>query len=213
MCKGAWAALAIASVAAGTASASVTVSSVDGSAPFGVPATFQFDTPVQLGYSGTVYFDSNVNRARPAGSTGGYAAVGPGNAETSAFLDLSSFGDISSITFLWGSVDLYNTLVVNEIGGGSKLSFNGGSQGVKPADGNQGSSNSNRLVTLTFTGADRSNVSGLTFSSTGNAFEFDNVNVVTASVPEASTWAMMLGGFGLVGGALRRRQGTSIGFA
>jgi len=29
--------------------------------------------------------------------------------------------------------------------------------------------------------------------------------VVTAAVPEPSTWAMMIGGFGLIGGTLRRR--------
>ena len=32
------------------------------------------------------------------------------------------------------------------------------------------------------------------------------------SVPEATTWAMMLGGFGLVGAAMRRRR-TSVSFA
>ena len=34
-----------------------------------------------------------------------------------------------------------------------------------------------------------------------------------ASVPESSTWAMMIGGFGLVGGALRRRQQATVRFA
>jgi hypothetical protein len=29
-----------------------------------------------------------------------------------------------------------------------------------------------------------------------------------AAVPEPASWAMMLGGFGLVGGALRRRRTT-----
>ncbi|WP_223796681.1 NF038122 family metalloprotease [Sphingomonas nostoxanthinifaciens] len=32
-------------------------------------------------------------------------------------------------------------------------------------------------------------------------------------VPEPATWAMMLGGFGLVGGAMRRRQRTTVRFA
>ena len=34
-----------------------------------------------------------------------------------------------------------------------------------------------------------------------------------AAVPEPGTWAMMLAGFGIVGGAMRRRQRTSISFA
>lgn len=33
----------------------------------------------------------------------------------------------------------------------------------------------------------------------------DNVSLSIAAVPEPATWAMMLGGFGLVGGAMRRR--------
>ena len=34
-----------------------------------------------------------------------------------------------------------------------------------------------------------------------------------AGVPEPATWAMMIGGFGLVGGAMRRRTRTSVTFA
>ena len=38
------------------------------------------------------------------------------------------------------------------------------------------------------------------------------LNLQTAPVPEAATWAMMLGGLGLVGGAMRRRR-TAVSFA
>lgn len=34
----------------------------------------------------------------------------------------------------------------------------------------------------------------------------DYIRVLTTAVPEPSTWAMMIGGFGLVGGAMRRRR-------
>jgi hypothetical protein len=30
-----------------------------------------------------------------------------------------------------------------------------------------------------------------------------------SAVPEPSTWAMMIGGFGIVGGAMRRRRSTT----
>ncbi|WP_231639313.1 PEPxxWA-CTERM sorting domain-containing protein [Sphingomonas profundi] len=43
-----------------------------------------------------------------------------------------------------------------------------------------------------------------------------NANVVVAAVPEPATWAMMLGGFGLVGAAMRRRRAhvtTAVRFA
>jgi len=93
------------------------------------------------------------------------------------------------------------------------LSFNGGDEGVSPSNGNQVNPNSNRLVTLTFTGADRWNVTGLRFSSTSNAFEFDNVNVVTAGVPEPASWALMLGGFGAIGFAMRSRRKAALSFS
>jgi len=198
----------IAALGSFPALAGVTVSSVDGASPYGVPATFQFDSATPQ-YSGTIYTDSVGGvRAQPAGSTGGYGAVGPSNNQSSAVLDLSAFGAIDSITFLWGSVDTYNSLAVL----GTGVSFSGGDQGVSPSNGNQTNPNSNRLVTLTFTGADRWNVTGLEFSSTGNAFEFDNVNVRTAAVPETASWALMLGGFGAIGSAMRSRRRTALSF-
>ena len=39
----------------------------------------------------------------------------------------------------------------------------------------------------------------------GGGFQLDNVNVATA-VPEASTWVMLIAGFGLVGATMRRRR-------
>ena len=115
-------AAAIAALGSLPAMASVTVSSVDGASPYGVPATFQFDSPTPQ-YSGTIYTGSASGaRAQPHGSTGGYGAVGPSDAQSSADLDLSAFGAISSITLLWGSVDTYNLLTVL----GTGLSFNGG---------------------------------------------------------------------------------------
>ncbi len=195
-------------VAAGPALAAVTVTSADGAAPYGAPATFQFDAATPQ-YSGTIYSDSVGGiRAQPAGSTGGYAAVGPGDAESSAILDLSGFGLIKSISFLWGSVDDYNTLEVL----GTGMTIRGGDADIKPADGDQTSALSNRLVTLLFSGDDMKNVTGLRFSATGNAFEFDNVDVATAAVPEPATWATMFGGFALMGAVLRARRNTRTQF-
>lgn len=48
---------------------------------------------------------------------------------------------------------------------------------------------------------------------TGDApFAIDNV-VLNNSVPEPASWAMMIGGLGLAGGALRRRQSTAVRYA
>ena len=58
--------------------------------------------------------------------------------------------------------------------------------------------------------------------ATGNPrdhhFAFDVLNVAAATgpgsgVPEPASWAMMVGGFGLVGGALRNRRKAGVSFA
>jgi hypothetical protein len=36
---------------------------------------------------------------------------------------------------------------------------------------------------------------------------------IPAAVPEPATWAMFIGGFGMIGGAMRRRQRTTVRFA
>jgi hypothetical protein len=41
-------------------------------------------------------------------------------------------------------------------------------------------------------------------------FDWDNNPVVAAPAPEPATWALMLGGFGLAGAALRRRRATAV---
>lgn len=40
----------------------------------------------------------------------------------------------------------------------------------------------------------------------GGGFQLDNVNLSGSTVPEPASWAMMIGGFGLVGAAMRRRS-------
>ncbi|XHR99425.1 hypothetical protein ACFB49_10210 [Sphingomonas sp. DBB INV C78] len=47
-----------------------------------------------------------------------------------------------------------------------------------------------------------------TFRNQSTAGQFDNITLLpatAAAVPEPATWAMMISGFGLVGGAMRRR--------
>ena len=52
-------------------------------------------------------------------------------------------------------------------------------------------------------------VNALTYGTTSTATIY---NQFAASVPEPATWAMMIGGFGLVGGAMRRRV-TKVSYA
>ncbi|MEG3123301.1 NF038122 family metalloprotease [Sphingomonas sp. GB1N7] len=53
-------------------------------------------------------------------------------------------------------------------------------------------------------------VNALTYNTTSTASIFRQFAV---AVPEPATWAMMLMGFGLVGGAMRRRPATKVSFA
>lgn len=75
------------------------------------------------------------------------------------------------------------------------------------------------IQTLTATGVARVDIVGTfssTFANSARIFGIDNLTFTPAAtagaVPEPATWAMMIVGFGLVGGAMRRRQ-AKIAFA
>lgn len=55
-------------------------------------------------------------------------------------------------------------------------------------------------------------------SSGSDGFGFDDLSVgsvtqVMPAVPEPATWAMMIGGFGMVGGSMRRRRAVRVAYA
>jgi len=66
---------------------------------------------------------------------------------------------------------------------------------------------SDTLTSLTFSSTNAGNPQGAPFLA-GLTTATESV----AAVPEASTWATMVGGFGMVGGALKRRQRTTVSF-
>lgn len=181
---------------------------------FGAPA------PAPLG-SQTVVFDFEAPTPELSGSfslvTGGLAgqyaapagnatqfAVVPMNgspAPNTATLDLTGFGQpIRSLSLSWGSIDQFNTLEFLD-GATVILSITGGQ--LPPASGNQVLGDTNRLVYAVF-GAGEQNITSLRFTSTGKAFEFDDIAI--AGVPETQSWVMLIMGFGLVGAASRRRS-------
>ena len=57
--------------------------------------------------------------------------------------------------------------------------------------------------------------SGLSFSFFNPPawYTLDNVSVQAGAVPEPASWALMLGGFGAIGGALRSRRKAAVSFA
>lgn len=202
---------ALAGLAASPASAAITLSATPGAAVYAGPTpTFNFDSATPE-YNGTIFSGSVGGvRAQPFGSTGGYISAGPSDG-TPRTLDLSSFGLISEISFIWGSVDAYNTLEVLGSANNVLASFTGADAAVNP-NGNQTSPATNPLAKLTITGADQGLVSGLRFNSSQNAFEVDNVAVQSSAVPEPATWAMMFAGFAILGRSMRRRNAMRLSF-
>jgi len=121
---------------------------------------------------------------------GNYLSVLAGGTATLTFDSL-----MRSISFNWGSLDTYNTLTIHWSGGNEIVIPN-------PADGNQTQPGTNGLF-FASVGAGES-ISGLTFASSQNSFEIDDIS--GSAVPEPATWAMMITGFGLAGAAIRRRR-------
>lgn len=190
------------------AQAGVTIDAIPGTDPYSGPApTFTFDPASQPTISGGAFVGPGTTDgqfAQPWGTSGMYYSVGP-STSSPGIIDLTSFAATSSLSFIWGSVDNYNYLDVLAGDLSTVLVTFDGTDVALPANGDQFLPATNPLVTLTFTGADQSAFGGLRLRSSQNAFEIDNLTV-NAPVPEPSTWAMMLFGFGALGFAMRRRR-------
>jgi len=212
---------AAALVMSSAAGAAITIGSVvDGVNPYAGPApTYTFDVgsrPAAVGgafVSGTL----GIQHAQPYGTdagtgafggAGGYYSVGPGDGSPGT-LNLTPFADIGSISFIWGSVDSYNTLdFCQDAACATILKTFVGNDIFNPANGNRTDPNTNPLVTFLLTGSDVTNFNYLRLNSTQNAFEIDNLRI--NPVPEPATWAMMLVGFAGIGMSLRRRRHTAL---
>jgi hypothetical protein len=136
----------------------------------------------------------------PAGTP--YLSVLGGGSATYTFA-----APVSAFEFDWGSVDSYNTLTINSTGADPMivpgLSF------PNAANGNQVDAGTNGLFRVVATDGERFN--SITFSSSQNSFEVDNLAV--GGVPEPASWALMILGFGGAGAALRgqrRRQANAV---
>ena len=67
-------------------------------------------------------------------------------------------------------------------------------------------------ITNTATSGFPATVTNWSYENTGAAITVGG-GAVSGAVPEPATWGMMLAGFGIVGGTMRRRQRTSVSFA
>jgi hypothetical protein len=189
------------------ANAAIVISSITpGTAVYSGPTpTYTFEPGSQPPTSGgaIVTGTDGLLHAQPYGSSGFYYAVGP-NDGSPGRIDLTSIGDIFTLSMLWGSVDSYNTLQFLAADGTTVLQQFVGNDVFNPANGNRTDPNTNPIVTFNLTGSDVSNFSYLRLSSSQNAFEIDNLAI--NAVPEPKTWAMMLLGFAGIGFAMRRRR-------
>jgi hypothetical protein len=159
-----------------------------------------------IGPNAYVYNDSvGSQSARPAfGSTGNFATVLTGGSYSIDFAPTRAF------SFVLGSLDTYNTLTL-KYENGSSQAYAGGQiiNDLTFPSGNQISGETNGVVTYSVASGPR--IVGAVFQSSQNSFEFDNLAV--GAVPEPAAWAMMIGGFGLIGAVTRRRNRQPIAFA
>ncbi len=173
---------------------SVYGSGANGSLPANVTGDGQYIAYTQNGY------EVRLNTANDPNTTYG-AHIGDGYNGGSATFNWHDDGDNGQPT----------SITVSRVGGGlfNLSSFDYFTTGTLVATG--GLSTLTLMGTGTSNGTGFSKVNSVTFSSTGYTYNgLDNLVLsATSAVPEPATWALMILGFGAVGGAMRRRQSVA----
>ncbi|MDO6416508.1 PEPxxWA-CTERM sorting domain-containing protein [Sphingomonas sp. BIUV-7] len=123
--------------------------------------------------------------------------TGPGAISLLASLDGGAFTTIAS--FAQGTNDLYQSLSFTTLTATNSIVFRLTASGTTSANGGTLASGGTFRVENYVSGGTNSPVS-------------INGSVAAAAVPEPATWAMFIGGFGLLGATLRRRQPVRVSF-
>lgn len=161
------------------------------------PGIYSGLTEIASVSGGSILSASNPNAAIPSpGTVGNFLAAGPSDGGNSTVTFLAA-GGVTQLSFLWGSPDTFNTLIVNTNDG--SYSYTADQAGVTPPNGNQSFA---EYVAFATSGGEF--ITSLQFESTSNAFEVSNFAV--SGVPEPGTWAMMVIGFLGVGFLAYRRK-------
>jgi PEP-CTERM motif len=144
---------------------------------------------------GTVYSVGNKMAALPDGTVGNFLAAGT-TSGLSATLSFAGLG-LDYVSFLWGSPDTYNRLVVTTTGG-VQTAFNSTGLGLN--------SPNKAAEFVQFSGTGGSLITGLTFFNQPNTNAFEVADFSVTSVPEPQTYALLAAGLGAVVFVSRRRQ-------
>lgn len=204
--------LAIAGSAASPALAVTLVGSVPGAPDPGSAADFAIDFESAAPPAGIIFTPGSDyvvlqglvphQGYNPAGDDTHYLAVPLTGISGSATLDFAGYTGrrITAFSFYWGSIDRDNLLTATSTLGSLDLR---GSDLISAGFGSATSARGNRRVSFSLAPGEQ--LLSLTFASPV-AFELDDINFRTASVPEPATWATMMLGFGLAGGRLRRAR-------
>jgi hypothetical protein len=140
---------------------------------------------------GTIYNSDQPFADIPAGGVfgGNFLGSGPSSGvPLGTPAELTFVTPISYLSFLWGSPDTYNTLVLKS-SNGTEYNFTATGLSFAVTNGNQAFS---QYVQFATSAPGETIVSAKFLSTTQDAFEVANF---TAAVPEPSTWAMMILGF------------------
>ena len=198
--------LILALTIAGSAQAVTVVTSSAGpdtGPPAGQSILYDFESGTPVGLTGNFAITTGSTPgvyAAPFGDTTYYLAVpGTGNAGSATLVFDQA---LTALSFYWGSIDGYNTVSFADADGVSLGSYTGTQIPAAPADGSQTTPSDNRRVSFTF-GDDAAK--SVTFASTANSFELDDI-AGSSAVPEPATWALLVLGMGIVGASARRRR-------
>lgn len=131
----------------------------------------------------------------PPTGTGNFLAILDGS------YNVAFSSGVSVISFLIGGLDSYNSVVLN-FADATTITLNGREIIGQPFVSTPNTGETGRVTYDFGSGPLLSNIS---FGSSQRTFELDGI---VAAAPEPATWLMMILGFGLVGGALRRRRGV-----
>lgn len=177
-----------------------------------------FSSPIYSdGFVATGYADSDGSR--PLGTNYAVDSVGPSNG-TVHLDNWTNTGDVSGWTLTEAGGAAFSLSQFDFASGDPALG--GPATGLTLTGMLVGGGTVTQTINLLSTNfttysvnANFQNLLSVTFEATGtnNRAAYDNIHVNEAgAVPEPASWAMMLGGFGLTGAAMRRRK-AAIRFA